>query len=63
MNSPVLFQETQRFSPWVVCAAALSRRRSSSARPDDAPDDDGLARAITVRFGLLYTDPHPRGAR
>jgi hypothetical protein len=54
MNSPVLFQETQRYSPWdsvllfVVAAilfGVLTMRQTTTVSPE----------TITVRFGLLYT--------
>lgn len=54
MNSQVLFQETQRFSPWMyvlLCVVAaiifgvLTMRQTTTVSPE----------AVTVRFGLLYT--------
>ena len=54
MNGQALFEETQRFSPWVyviLCVAAaillgvLTMRQTTTVSPE----------AVTVRFGLLYT--------
>ena len=54
MNGPALFEETQRFSPWVyvllgVAAAVLfgvlTMRQTTTVSPE----------TVTVRFGLLYT--------
>ena len=54
MNGQALFQETQRFSPWVyviLCVAAailfgvITMRQTTSVSPE----------TVTVRFGPLYT--------
>ena len=54
MNGPALFEETQRFSPWVyvlLCVVAailfgvLTMRQTTTVSPE----------AVTARFGLLYT--------
>ena len=54
MNGQALFQETQRFSPWLyvlLCVAAailvgvLTMRQTTTVSPE----------TVTVRFGLLYT--------
>jgi hypothetical protein len=53
MNGPVLYQETQSFSPWVVAlmlavvlllGALLSLRLTTIVNPD----------AISIRYGFLY---------
>ena len=54
MNGQALFEETQRFSPWVyvlLCVVAailfgvLTMRQTTTVSPE----------AVTVRFGPLYT--------
>ena len=59
MNGPALFQETQRFSPWVyvlLCVAAailfgvLTMRQTTTVSPE----------AVTVRFGLALHGPRFR---
>ena len=54
MNGQALFEETQRFSPWVyvllgvvvaILLGVLTMRQTTAVSPE----------AVTVRFGLLYT--------